>query len=204
MSLRVRIGGVAAGVAVLIGATAGITYAATAASVPSNDYANACSSSVHTLRLVDANGACPTGYSHINLASAPTALTMNVSGSTPRSKEVSIANFTFAAVCSQGATGAELAVLGVRSATGYDVQGTDFFTGDNQAQFSTPRGSLPLGPGQISFASTNSISNLLLYQSGGVTGNALIIQSGHTIAVTFALFAYSGSCSVQAQLTPSD
>ena len=141
----------------------------------------------------------------MNLASAPTALTVNVSGSTVRSKHVSMANFIFVAECSQDATGAEQAVLGVLSATGYDVQGTDFFTGDSKAQFSTPGGgSLPLGPGQISFASTDSLWYLLLNQSGGVTGNALIIQSGHTIAVTFALFAYSGSCSVQAQLTPSD
>ena len=165
MSLRVRIASVAAGVAVLVGATAGITYTTTAASVPSNDYANACSNSAHILRLVDAKGACPKGYSNINLASAPTALTVNASGSTPRSKQVSIANFTFVAECSQGATNAEQAVLGVQSATGYDVQGTYFFTGNNLAQFSTPRGSLPEGPGQISFASTNSISNLLLSES---------------------------------------
>ena len=203
MSLRVRIAGVAAGIAVLIGVTAGITYAATAASVPSNDYAIACSSNAHTLRLVDAKGACPEGYFHINLASAPTALTVNASGSTARAKQVSIANFTFVAECNQDATNAELATLGVQSTTGFDVQGTDFFTGDKLAHFLTPGGSLALGPGQISFASTNS-SSLSLYESGGVTGNALIIQSGHTIAVTFALFAYTGSCSVQAQLTPSD
>ena len=98
-----------------------------------------------------------------------------------------------------------MAVLVMKSATGFDVQGTDVFTGSNDAQFTTPSGPAPKGAGQISFAAPPATqSDLVLYQSGGVTGNALIIQSGHTIAVTFALFSYSGSCSVQAQMTPSD
>ena len=67
MSVRARVASVAAGIAGLVGATAGVTYAATATSVPSNDYATACSNSLHTLRLADSKGACPSGYSHINL-----------------------------------------------------------------------------------------------------------------------------------------
>ncbi len=205
MSVRARVASVAASVAILVGATAGVTYAATATSVPSNDYATACSNSLHTLRLAGSKGTCPSGYSPIDLASAPTPLAVNASDLKTHDETVSVENFAFTAVCAQNKDAQEVAVLAMKSATGFDVQGTDVFTGNNVAQFITPRGSVPTGAGQISFAAPGAKqSDFVVYQSGGVTGSALIIQSGHTIAVTFALFSYPGSCSVQAQMTPSD
>ena len=152
ISVRARVASVAAGIAVLVGATAGVTYAATATSVPSNDYAAACSNSLHTLRLAGSQGACPSGYSHIDLALAPTPLTVNASDLKTHDETVSLDNFAFTAVCAQNKDAQEVAVLAMKSANGFDVQGTDVFTGNNVAQFFTPSGPVPTGAGQISFA----------------------------------------------------
>jgi ketopantoate hydroxymethyltransferase len=90
--------------------------------VPSNDYATACSNSLHTLRLADSKGACPGGYSHIDLASAPTALTVNASDRATHDETVNVANFAFTAVCGQNKAAQEVAVLVMKSATGFDVK----------------------------------------------------------------------------------
>ncbi len=140
MSRRVRTVGVAAGVAVLIGASIGITYAATASSAPRINYATACANTHHTLRLVDAKGACARGFSRVNLASAPAPLALNGTGSPATTKNVSVANFTVSAKCLLDKSGSTDAQLLLHSAARYVVQGTEIFTGNVDSSFFTPTG----------------------------------------------------------------
>ncbi|HEX3930757.1 MAG TPA: hypothetical protein VHW64_08635 [Nocardioides sp.] len=200
LSRRVRSVCVAACVAALMAATGAITYAATAAkSKPSDTYAAACANTHHKLRLVS-SGACPKGYSSIKLAVAPTPLAVSA---TSAKKHATVGNFTFTASCFND-MGGQHAVLQLTSPRRYVVQGNDVLVTNSSGSFSFPNGVGQDGAGLISFAaSTQLSSDFRLVNDAGVTGNLVIIQSGHTLTLTFALFAYGTSCSVQTQITPS-
>lgn len=199
LSRRVRTACLAAGVVALMAATGGISYAAAAAtSKPSNTYAAACANTHHTLRLVS-SGTCPKGYSSIKLAVAPTPLAVNGANAT---KHATMGNFTITAKCFND-MGGQHAVLELTSTKGYDVQGNDFLV-STFGGFDFPNSVAQQGAGLISFAASTKLSSQFrLLNDAGVTGNLIVIQSGHTFTITFALFAYGVDCSVQAQIAPS-
>lgn len=200
MTRRVRTACIAASIAALMAATGGITYAATtAATKPTNTYAMACTNTRHALRLINSS-TCPKGDSPIKLAVAPTPLAISATNAT---KHATVGNFTFTATCHND-MGGEHAELDLTSTRGYVVQGSDVLVTNNSGVFVTPSGRQQDGAGQISFAaSTDLSSKFRLGNDAGVTGDLVIIQSGHTLTLTFALFAYGVDCSVQTQIAPS-
>jgi hypothetical protein len=210
MSRRARIACVIGGAAVLVTAASGITYATTAASTSTTDYAIACSNSHHALRLINSNGSCPTGYSRINLASAPTPLDISSDGTKTVSKSVTIRGIQVEAICTAHQT---VPYIYLSSAQSYDVQGTEVYTGSDggfQVRYVTSNGSFSesdysAGAGQITYkagtgAKSSSLRTLL---GGGVTGNVVIVQAGHTFTLDFSEFDAGNACVVEAQVTPS-
>jgi hypothetical protein len=176
-----------------------VTYAATTAASPKPTYASACANANHTLQLIK-SGKCPHGDSSIKLGLAPTPLNVVATNAT---RTATAGNFVFVATCRNSA-GGQTAKLALTSTKAYVVQGSDVFVNDG-GDYSTPSGAVTqAGAGQISFAASNPLtSTFTVADQAGVTGNLLVIQSGHTEAVTFAIFAYGTDCSVQAQIAAS-
>ena len=205
-SRRVRIIFSAGVVAAVVAVTSGIALAVGSASQSASVSALACVNAHQTLRLVSANGGCPSGFSRFRLAAAPTALTVNWTGGSPVSRTVTVGGLTFAGSCISQSNQSESRIL-MSSANSYVVQGTYFFNNaDGNGFFAYGNGAaIQSGPGQISLAASpgGEQGALATRQQGGTTGSVVIVQSGHTMTVDFALFAFNNSCSVQAQITPS-
>src|SRR5581483_4654602 len=126
-SRRVRIVFSAGVVAAVVAVTSGIALAVGSASQSASVSAIACVNAHQTLRLVNANGGCPSGFTRFRLAAAPTALTVNWTGGSGVSRTVRVGGLTFAATCDgKGINGAEALIL-MSSAHSYVLQGTYFF-----------------------------------------------------------------------------
>jgi hypothetical protein len=194
---------ITAGLVTVAGTGGAIAYAAVAGSPASiRTAATACTDSRGMLRLTSGR-TCPKGDVPFTVAAAPTPVDV-VSASATHSKTVRVGAFTYVAKCRDDEGGTN-ALLTFSAAGAYVVQGTDVFVDGGGGIFGDGHDSSTGGAGQISFAVARNAgpANLNVANNGGATGDVQIVQAGHSMTVAFALFAFNGSCSVQAQIAPS-